>query len=427
MLRKIQYVCLVASIVFISADRIDLFFSHGPFVLTPFLVFAPLGLLLGFIRTGPERMFRFPTPSPVRRQLPFVAATIVFLLFTFASLPLGMDPGRGLVLFIALLSVAVLAYGISVQILTDPEQGKLISQAITLGLIVYAVFCIGEGIAWSRGISLSDEPVAWSESVFAATPFGAWAPRLSGPTIDPNRAGFVLTMYLVLLDKFAVRSRYARGLIVFFILLTVSKSAIACWLGYYLFSKRFWVRLASRRAIAWLTVIGIAASVVCFVYGTQIVNLAQALELGDAVSDRMSMDRGSSGESHVLLIERGFDTWLTSPKTIIAGIGFGSAPKVLADFFGNDKYGNFHCLYVTVLAESGLLAFMVLVFILGYPIIGRTGTLSAIAAIAIFNLSYQSHMEPIFWLVLALLWSSERRQRTKVRSLVLARATASFP
>jgi hypothetical protein len=73
------------------------------------------------------------------------------------------------------------------------------------------------------------------------------------------------------------------------------------------------------------------------------------------------------------------------------------------------------------------LAFMVLVFILGYPIIGRTGTLSAIAAIAIFNLSYQSHMEPIFWLVLALLWSSERRQRTKVRSLVLARATASFP
>jgi hypothetical protein len=427
MLRKIQHICLVASIGLISADRIDLFFGHGPFVLTPFLVFAPLGLLIGFIRTGPEELFRFPVAPPVRRQLPFIAVIIVFLLVTFASVPLGIDPGRGLVLFIALLLIAVLAYGISVQILTDPERGKLISQAITLALIVYSVFCIGESIAWSRGISLTDDPVSWSESVFAATPFGAWIPRLSGPTIDPNRAGFVLTMFLVLLDKFGVKFRYARVLIVLFILLTLSKSAIACWVGYYLFSKRFWARLASRRAIAWLTVIGIAALVVCFVYGTQVVNLAEALELGDAVSNRMSMDRGSSGESHVLLIERGFDTWLTSPKTIITGIGFGSAPKVLADFFGNDKYGNFHCLYVTVLAESGLLAFMVLVFLLGYPIIGRMGSLSAIAAIVIFNLTYQSHMEPIFWLVLALLWSSERRQIIKVRSLVLARVTAAYP
>jgi hypothetical protein len=138
----------------------------------------------------------------------------------------------------------------------------------------------------------------------------------------------------------------------------------------------------------------------------------------------MSMDRGSSGESHVLLIERGFDTWLTSPKTIINGIGFGSSPKVLADFFGNDKYGNFHCLYVTVLAETGVLSLMVLVFLLGYPIIGRTGALSAIVAIGIFNLSYQSHMEPIFWLVLALLCSGERRRWTT--KVVLAPATASF-
>jgi hypothetical protein len=97
---------------------------------------------------------------------------------------------------------------------------------------------------------------------------------------------------------------------------------------------------------------------------------------------------------------------------------------VVVDFFGDDnKYGNFHCLYVTVLAETGLLAFMVLIFLLGYPIIGRAGALSTMIAIMIFNVSYQSHMEPIFWLVLALVWSGERRRWTKV---ALARAPASY-
>jgi hypothetical protein len=424
MLRRIQHICLVGSIGFISADRIDLFFGNGPFVLTPFLVLAPLSILIAFIRTGPEGIFRVPTSPPVRRQFPFIAATIALLLLAFASLPIGMDPERGLVLFADFLLVIVFGYCLSVQILTDPEPGKLILQGITLGLIGYSFFCVGEGIAWSRGITQADNSGSWVELAFAPVPFGLWAPRLSGGNIDPNRAGFMLTMFLVLLDRFAVRSRFTRVLIGLFILLTISNSAITCWLGYCLFSKAFWERLASRRAIAWLIAIGLVGAIFCVVYRTEIVNLAEAFEIGDAVSTRMSMDRGSSGESHVLLIERGIDTWLTSPKTIIAGIGFGSAAKVVVDFFGDDnKYGNFHCLYVTVLAETGLLAFMVLIFLLGYPIIGRAGALSTMIAIMIFNVSYQSHMEPIFWLVLALVWSGERRRWTKV---ALARAPASY-
>ena len=47
-------------------------------------------------------------------------------------------------------------------------------------------------------------------------------------------------MYLVLLDRFAAKTRYTRFLrfaIGFFILLAVSRSAMLCWFAYCLFSS----------------------------------------------------------------------------------------------------------------------------------------------------------------------------------------------
>jgi len=229
-------------------------------------------------------------------------------------------------------------------------------------------------------------------------------------------------MYLALLDRFAAKSRYTpvlRFAIAALIFLTFSRSGTLCWLAYYLFSRTFWTRLAWRRVLVRVAAIAIVSSLVFAVYQKEIIELAEAWEIADAVSAKMSMDPGSSGESHILLIERGLKTWLTSTKTVITGIGYAAAPKVLADFFGNDKRGNFHSLYVTTLAEMGLPAFLVLVFLLGYPIIGRSGVVPCMAAIMVFNVSYQTETEPMFWLMLALLWSYERKGRPKLQSVVL--------
>jgi len=197
-------------------------------------------------------------------------------------------------------------------------------------------------------------------------------------------------------------------------------------LAYYLSSRTFWARLASRRVLLRVAAITIVSSLVFAAYQKEMIELAEAWEIADAVSAKMSMDPGSSGESHVLLIQRGFETWLSSTKTVLAGIGYAAAPKVLEDFFGNDKRGNFHSLYVTTLAEMGLPAFFVLVFLLGYPIIGRRGVVPCIAAIMVFNLSYQTDTEPMFWLMLALLWSYER-SGPKLQSVVLRPANIASP
>ena len=414
----------------IGSDRIDLFGGHGPFILTPFLVLAPLVLLMRVFRVAPVAMFRFTVTPPVRRQAPFLAAACLFLLFSFASIPIGLDPERGLLAFCDLVLVAVLGYYISLRVLEEPEQEKLIVRSVAFGLVIYAIFCIAECIAWRHGIIMPpqrDGP--WLESTFAPSTLGPWAPTLSGTAYDANRSGFVLTMYLALLDRFAAKSRYTpvlRFAITPLIFLTLSRSGMLCWLAYYLSSRTFWSRLASRRVLARVAAIALVSSLLFAVYQKEMSELAEAWEISTAVSAKMSMDPGSSGESHMLLIQRGFKTWLSSTKTVLAGIGYAAAPKVLEDFFGNDKRGNFHSLYVTTLAEMGFPAFVVLIFLLGYPIIGRKGVIPCLAAIMVFNVSYESHTEPMLWLMLALLWSYERRGPPKSRSLPLHNAAASY-
>jgi hypothetical protein len=62
---------------------------------------------------------------------------------------------------------------------------------------------------------------------------------------------------------------------------------------------------------------------------------------------------------------------------------------------------------VSVLAELGLPAFLLLLVMLGYPAVKRKNAVPFIAAIAIFNVFLQSFLEPIFWVTIALVWSFE--------------------
>ena len=155
MLRKLQYALLVGSIGLIGADRIDLFAGQGPFVLTPFLVLAPSVILLHLVRRGVHGRLSFSITPPIHRQIPFAAASSLFLLFSFASIPLSLDPERSMVAFCDLLLVAVLGYCISLQILLEPAQEQLTVRSVGFSVVVYIVFCIGECVAWTHGITMT--------------------------------------------------------------------------------------------------------------------------------------------------------------------------------------------------------------------------------------------------------------------------------
>jgi hypothetical protein len=411
MLKKLEHICAVGSIALIGADRIDLLAGYGPFRLTPFLFLALLAVLIRLLAWGLCGSARVPISAPFHRQIPYLSVLAMFLILAFASTLFGVNPERGLVSLFDLVLVAGLGYCLSLRIAADPAPEKLIVRSATLALLVWLIFCIGGYIAWSHGVMrLQEEAASSLESVFAPTASFVFAPRLSGYCLDSNRAGFILVMYLVLLDRFAVKTGYVRFLrfaIGFFILLAVSRSAMLCWFAYYVFSVAFWRRVAIRQAAFRLAAVAMVCLLVGLTYRTEIAGLLDLWQLSDVVSDRLSGEQGTSGGDHIELIRRGFETWSNSPRTMVAGIGFAGAPRVLGDIFGDSKYGNFHDLYVSVLAELGLPAFLILMILMGYPMVGRRGAASCVAAIAIFNIFLQSYMEPIFWLALALVWSFE--------------------
>jgi|HubBroStandDraft_1064217.scaffolds.fasta_scaffold00169_15 hypothetical protein len=423
MLKKTEYLCVVGSIALIGADRIDLSAGYGPFRLTPFLFFASLALFIHLLLLGFRGKLRVAITLPVRRQIPFLILLALFLFLSFASTILGLDPQRGLVALCGLVLVAMLGYWISVRIFSDSTPEKLVVRSVTFGLILYLIFCIGGVIAWSHGaLRLQEEAGASIESTFAPTATFFWAPRLSGWCLDANRAGFIMVMYLALLDRFGDKTRYTRFLrfaIGFFLLLTVSRSGVLCWIAYYLFSKAVWKRITTRRAVLSAAALAMVCLLAAFIYQEEISVMLDLWQVSDMVSDRLSGDRGTSGADHIQLIQRGVETWSSSTRTMVAGIGFAGAPRVLADYFQDNKYANFHSLYVSLLAELGLPAFLLFMILLGYPMIGRQGAASFIAAIAVFNVALQSYMEPIFWVAFALAWSFELK-RGRLRTYLQA-------
>jgi hypothetical protein len=412
MLGKLEYICVVGSIALIGADRIDLLVGLGPFRLTPFIFFASLVLLSRLLIMGWHGRFQLTVSLPVRRQLPFIGVLALFFVFSYTSTFFGVNPQRGVVALAGLVLVSVLGCCISMRILAEPAPEKLIVRSVTFALIVWLIFCIGGYIAWSHGaLRLQEEASSSIESMFAPTSTFFWAPRLSGFCLDANRAGFILIMYLVLMDRFAGKTRYTRILrfaIACFILLTMSRSALLCWFAYYFSTSSFWKRLTSLRTAFRAAALATVCLLVGLVYRKEIAGLLELWQVSDMVSDRLSGEQGTSGADHIQLIQRGLSTWSSSTRTMVAGIGFAGSPKVLGDFFGDNKYGNFHSLYVSLLAELGLPAFLLFMILLGYPIVGRKGAAQCIAAIAIFNVALQSYMEPIFWVALALVWSFER-------------------
>jgi hypothetical protein len=413
MFEKFEYGCLVGCIALIGAERIDLFLGHGPFKLTPFLLLASIVVGMHFLIAAFRGRFRFAMSPPLHRQLPFLMMLAALLFISVASTLFGLNPLRGVVALADFILVSVLGYCISVRILTDPDPEKLVLRSISFSLLVYLIFCIGGAIAFSHGAyRLEEEGSISLESMFAPTAnmFGI-VPRLSGFSLDANRAGFLLVMYLVLLDYFATRTRYTRFLrfvIGVFLLLAVSRSAFLCWLAYYLFSSG-WKSITTKRTAFRAAVVAVLCLLVGLVYRKEIGELLDLWQVSDMISDRLSGAEGTSGGDHIQLIQRGLETWSSSAHTIIAGIGFEAAPRVLGDFFGENKFGNFHSLYVSILAELGLPAFLLFMVLLLYPMMGRKGAAAGIAAIAVFNIALQSYMEPFFWMALALAWSLELR------------------
>jgi hypothetical protein len=229
-------------------------------------------------------------------------------------------------------------------------------------------------------------------------------PRLGGPVSDANRGGFVLLVFGLLIAYGEPRQtlrRFSLTLVALFLLLTISRSA---WLGAIVMGAALVVRQRGRVPLGPVLV---ALALATASFGAFLTNPSLALRAASVVTlpltSRLAAGEGSA-QGHLALIERGVADATESVPNALIGLGYGNAHLVLQDVFPGNKYGNFHSLYVSMLAESGVAALMLTLALLLTPLIAGGPWRPLIAGAIVFNVFYQTPTEPAFWFALAMAW-----------------------
>jgi hypothetical protein len=175
------------------------------------------------------------------------------------------------------------------------------------------------------------------------------------------------------------------------------------------------LRVTRRRAVG-------AALVLAAICAGLLASPRTAVKVGDTLEplgQRFSTREGSASV-HLGLIERGVEIATESPKNALIGIGYGNSFAYLQDYFPGDKYGNFHSLYLTLLAECGGVALLLGIALIAFAVLRGGIYIPLVAGFAFFNIFYQTSAESIFWFSLVLGW-------TRVGDPTLATRAAPAP
>jgi hypothetical protein len=398
-LDNVKNALLVIWIALIGADRIDLFGGGGAFILTPFLVLSPIVIGVELVRVLYQRK-SVPVPmSALEYGWGVTSLLCVLLISVLFSFDIRTSSQRFVLLLVQV--YATLAVGVIIANRSNPER-ILLAGAYT-GLMIGFVFNIAQLVGWVSGTWLSGDV---SGAVVNLTPhtYGGFVPRLSGQAYDMNRAGLVFLVYLFWVALFGARSRTRTLFLVIggaSLVATLSRSALLAVLvtsaGAALLKGG--IRLSRPQLI---TVSGAGAVLTAWVLGAP--NRVAAILTGlEPLGQRFSLEEGS-GNTHIALIARGWEGATAGVKNAIVGVGFGNSFLLTQEFFPDSKYGNFHSLYITLLAESGIFALLFGLVLLLYPLLRLSVYAPLVAGIAFFSLFYQAIVDPLFWFVLAVAW-----------------------
>ncbi|HVZ50019.1 MAG TPA: O-antigen ligase family protein, partial [Gemmatimonadaceae bacterium] len=252
-------------------------------------------------------------------------------------------------------------------------------------------------------------PAAVTLEVFV---YGA-IPRLTGFVADPTRAGwtFLVLGWLVAAGEHRPALRRSTLAIVgVLIAATLSRSAMlgaATTIGMVALTRR---RLRLRAG--WLVAASACAAALAVALYWVPSGSERYLDTLEPLAGRFSASEASASE-HVTLIARGLEEATSSPGRFALGVGYGNSYLVLQDVFPGNAYGNFHSLYVTMLAECGIVALLAVVVLLGWPLVEGGALRPLVAGAAVLNVFYQVNADPTFWLVLALAWMASENPASR--------------
>jgi len=399
----ISRLLLVLWIALLGVDRIDFLGGEGGFILTPFLILTPILMVFEGFRVLENR-------AGIQLQRQGKAYLLLFLFFlsiVLISTFLAQDPLMSAKRSALLSFLGIGTFSVAVTVSGRKESVRALVAGAKLGLILALVFSVLEVVTFLSNFS---EPFRFgflTVDLWPHTYYGI-VPRISGQVMDANRGGLLTVFYLFILlrwDRPGVRRWSWLTLGSVFILLSLSRSAILTgFITVFLMWSEGRKFQLSRRAVFALLIGLVVGSGWLMANSSARSGIVRGLE---PLAQRLSPTEASTQE-HFMLLGRGVEEGTESLKRAAIGMGYGNSYMELQDIFPGNKYGNFHSLYVTMLAESGVFALILSLVLLGYPL----GLLGAwrplIAGFVAFNVFYQTLAEPLFWFALAMAWLTVR-------------------
>jgi hypothetical protein len=400
---------LIAWIALIAADRIDLFGGGGRLLFTPFLALTPLvvgsELLRRHMRSGPITVSR---SGQIFLGLVLVLLAIVAS-SVFVSTETAISAGRAFLLALQLIgtcAVLLAAYD-------RADLASVLDRGAVVGLILFALFDVLQAGAL-LGVVPETVFIGPASVHLMGYTYGSFLPRLSGMVADQNRSGIVLLFYAwAVVFRPQGRPRYGYVMLILLLMLaTLSRSVfVAAFVTFVVLVLERRVRRVPPGALLGATlVLGLVTG--AFMVSPKLRSVAENT-LAPLVG-RLSVAEGSS-QVHLTVIGRGLDEGTKSIARVALGIGYGSAFTVLQDVFPGNRYGNFHSLYITMFAESGVFALLTILLIIGVPLVRGGPYRALVAGAAVFNMFYQATTDPTFWAMLALAWFTLPSSHVSIR------------
>lgn len=387
---------IVAFVAVVGTDRIDLFSGTGPFALTPPVLLAPVLLVVAAVSalSGRGNASRWNKTGLI----------LIYVLFTGLLVSAFASESDRTIARLAQLSIVASGAWGAVSLSRRLDLYSALKRGAIAGLVLFAFFDIVQWLTFQR-YGLNPPSFAGVLSL-KVTPYGQGVVRLAGGSSDANRAAITVATYAYILlgDPLSDRRRRvgADALVLLgcttLVLATISRTGLVTFGVIMIGTLTTLIRRlngAQRIGAALVAVVTVVA-----VWASGIASALGASEIADS---RLNLSEGSA-QSHFSLVARGLQDFSQSGfVAMILGRGYGSSYLYLEDFFPGNPYGNYHSLWITMLVEGGIVAFVVMAVLVIRPVASARGWLAV--GVALAGVFYQSHTDATFWLQIAILWA----------------------
>jgi hypothetical protein len=394
-MRDLLFIVWIATL---GVTRLDLTGGAVDFLVTPFLVLSPIIILLeAGITAGRGGAFRMPA-NATGYFLSVSALILVVLLSTFLS----VEPQTAARRFVLLALQVYMVLGVMVALANRPDPWQLVMRGAYAGLSLCLLFNLVQIYVWFGGNPLSG--IAAGVLELEVRNYAGIIPRLSGVSLDPSLGGMLILTYLFLVVRLG-RASPLRALLISLavasLLLTISRSVILA--GMVTLGAAVVLQGRLRVTPRMMGAAAAGGTVVVLLLILFPATLERALAIADLLGNRLLLSEGSSSE-HATVMARAWEVGTANVKQLLMGIGYGNAYLALQDLYPGDRYGNFHSLYMTLFAESGIFALVIVLGLFLFPLLRESPWRALVMGMIVFNIFQQNQTDPTLWVVLSLGW-----------------------